>query len=55
MCVLIKLIFVGSLIGNHLLLRNVGTSGLIFMNVCIVIAVAIIITLLEDSDPYVLK
>jgi hypothetical protein len=46
--------FVGSLIGNHLLF-NFGTSGLIFMNVCIVIAVAMIITLLGDSGPYVLK
>jgi hypothetical protein len=42
------------LLGDHLLLRDFGPYGIIFMNVCVVITVAMVI-LLQDLGPYVVN
>jgi uncharacterized YccA/Bax inhibitor family protein len=39
------------LVGDHLLLRDVGPYGIIFMNVCVVRTVAMVMQL-RDFGPY---
>jgi hypothetical protein len=38
-------------VGDHLLLRNFGSYGIIFINVCVVVTVAMVM-LLRDFEPY---
>jgi uncharacterized YccA/Bax inhibitor family protein len=40
------------LVGDHLMLRDFGPYGIIFINVCVVITVTMLI-LLSDVGPYV--
>jgi hypothetical protein len=47
-------VFTVWLLGDHLLLRDFGPYGIIFMNVCVVITVAMVI-LLQDFGPYVVN
>jgi hypothetical protein len=44
-------VFSGSLVGDHLLLRDFAPYGMIFMNMCVVITV-VMAMLLRDSGPY---
>jgi hypothetical protein len=44
--------FVGWLVRDHLLLRDFGSYAIIFMNVCVVIIVAMVM-LLRYSGPFV--
>jgi hypothetical protein len=45
-----KKVLVCSLVGDHLLLRGFGPYGMIFMNLCTAITVAMV-TLLKNSQP----
>jgi uncharacterized YccA/Bax inhibitor family protein len=44
-------VLVGSLVGDHLLLKHSGPYGIIFINVCVVIT-GTIVTLLTDFEYY---
>jgi hypothetical protein len=44
-------VLVAWLVGYHLLLRDFGPCGIIFMNVCVVISVDMVM-LLRDFRPY---